>query len=297
MRPEILFGRWIPPSRKAFARCEFRLLVDLADPVFRQPLFQLQRSGKRWRRAPIGSISRQRDLKATDVEGSAFIDTASYMIRKAVFRLTKPDKLTPPVIGLEVTTLYREISNGLALFEEIHSEQALSNRFRSSQLQDQKLSRSSSTVARLKTSSSRTRDPFVPQCPGFDGAHRRNRRRFHRQKTSRRGEILCRHFVWKRPHDDERLRPVSIRGIEAGQDRVLVRAFGFGPATFTTDSAPDARVRCASSSVRQRSSSAPSPFSTASALRSRGDWILRAKNQGMGIVSSHPRKLSAAIQM
>ena len=64
-------------------------------------------------------------LAGTQWSGSAFIDSSSFLIRKAIFRLTKPEKLKPPVLGLEVTTSYREIFNGLSLFEQIHSEQAL----------------------------------------------------------------------------------------------------------------------------------------------------------------------------
>jgi hypothetical protein len=44
------------------------------------------------------------DLQGPDVEGSAFIDSSSYMILRSVFRLTNPERLLPPVIGVEVTT-------------------------------------------------------------------------------------------------------------------------------------------------------------------------------------------------
>ncbi len=65
-------------------------------------------------------------LKAPDVEGSIFLDSATYLIKRAQFRLTRGGTVKPPILGLEVTTTYREILPNVALFDEIRSVQPLS---------------------------------------------------------------------------------------------------------------------------------------------------------------------------
>jgi len=64
-------------------------------------------------------------LIAPDVEGSIFMDSATYKIRRAEFRLTRGGTVTPPILGMEVTTTYREILPNVALFDEIRSVQPL----------------------------------------------------------------------------------------------------------------------------------------------------------------------------
>jgi len=64
-------------------------------------------------------------LKAPDVEGSVFLDAASFVIKRAIFRLTRPDKLKPPVLNLEVTTTFREIFPGVAVVDEVRSVQTV----------------------------------------------------------------------------------------------------------------------------------------------------------------------------
>ena len=64
-------------------------------------------------------------LRAPDVEGSIYIDSATYIIRRAQFRLTRGGSVNPPILGLEVTTTYREILPNVALFDEIRSVQPL----------------------------------------------------------------------------------------------------------------------------------------------------------------------------
>jgi hypothetical protein len=64
-------------------------------------------------------------LTAPDVEGSIYLDSASYLIRRAQFRLTRGGSVKPPILGMEVTTTYREILPNVALFDEIHSVQPL----------------------------------------------------------------------------------------------------------------------------------------------------------------------------
>ena len=64
-------------------------------------------------------------LIAPDVEGSLFLDSATYLIKRAQFRLTRGGSIRPAIIGLEVTTTYREILPNVALFDQIFSVQPL----------------------------------------------------------------------------------------------------------------------------------------------------------------------------
>jgi hypothetical protein len=65
------------------------------------------------------------EIATPDVEGSIFIDSATYLIRRAEFRLTKGGSIKPAVLGMKVTTIYREILPNVALFDEIRSVQPL----------------------------------------------------------------------------------------------------------------------------------------------------------------------------
>lgn len=65
------------------------------------------------------------NLVAPDVEGSIYMDSATYLIRRAQFRLTHGGTIKPAIIGMEVTTTYREILPNVVLFDEIHSVQPL----------------------------------------------------------------------------------------------------------------------------------------------------------------------------
>lgn len=64
-------------------------------------------------------------LVTPDVEGTIFIDSASYLIRRAEFRLTRGGTVKPAILGMSVTTTYREILPNVALFDEIASAQPL----------------------------------------------------------------------------------------------------------------------------------------------------------------------------
>jgi hypothetical protein len=65
------------------------------------------------------------DIAAPDVEGSIFIDSATYLIRRAEFRLTKGGAVKPAILGMKVTTTYREVLPNVALFDEIRSVQPI----------------------------------------------------------------------------------------------------------------------------------------------------------------------------
>jgi hypothetical protein len=65
------------------------------------------------------------NLVAPDVEGSIYLDSATYLIRRAQFRLTRGGTVKPAILGMEVTTTYKEILPNVALFDEIRSVQPL----------------------------------------------------------------------------------------------------------------------------------------------------------------------------
>ena len=48
-------------------------------------------------------------IATPDVEGSVFLDAERFVVRQAVFRLTKPDAVKPPLVGVTVTSTYREL--------------------------------------------------------------------------------------------------------------------------------------------------------------------------------------------
>jgi hypothetical protein len=102
-------------------------LTDLADRAFLENhCFKysgvVDQDGKRVHRIDFLPDSL---LIAPDVEGSIFMDSASYKITRAEFRLTRGGSIKPAILGMEVTTLYREILPNVALFDEIRSKQPL----------------------------------------------------------------------------------------------------------------------------------------------------------------------------
>jgi hypothetical protein len=102
-------------------------LTDLADRAFlSNHCFKyagvVDQAGKRAHRIDFLPDSL---LIAPDVEGSIFMDSATYKIVKAEFRLTRGGTVKPAILGMEVTTLYREILPNVALFDEIQSKQPL----------------------------------------------------------------------------------------------------------------------------------------------------------------------------
>lgn len=102
-------------------------LTDLADRAFLQNhCFKysgiVDQDGKRAHRIDFLPDSL---LIAPDVEGSIFMDSATYKITRAEFRLTRGGSIKPAILGMEVVTLYREILPNVALFDEIQSKQPL----------------------------------------------------------------------------------------------------------------------------------------------------------------------------
>lgn len=65
------------------------------------------------------------NITAPDVEGSIYIDSATFIVRRAEFRLTRGGTIKPVVIGMKVTTTYREILPNVPLFDQIKSVQPM----------------------------------------------------------------------------------------------------------------------------------------------------------------------------
>jgi hypothetical protein len=64
-------------------------------------------------------------IDAPDVEGSLYLDAVRYIVRRAVFRLTKPDAVTPPIRGLTATTTFAEIVPLVPVVGSTHSDEVL----------------------------------------------------------------------------------------------------------------------------------------------------------------------------
>jgi hypothetical protein len=58
-------------------------------------------------------------IHTPDVEGSVYLDETRYVVRRAVFRLTEPGRIVPPISELSVTTTFREIVPLVPLFDEV----------------------------------------------------------------------------------------------------------------------------------------------------------------------------------
>lgn len=62
-------------------------------------------------------------ISTPDVEGSVFLDAERLIVRRAVFRLTKPESLDPPVLQLTVTSMYRELLPFVPVLDESRTVQ------------------------------------------------------------------------------------------------------------------------------------------------------------------------------
>ena len=102
---------------------------DLADPTFLVAhcftyggTEELGGHGMQVLRVDFEPASR---ISAPDVEGSVYLDAKSFILRRAVFRLTKPGAAKPPVLGLEVTTSFRELVPLVPVFDSVESNEQL----------------------------------------------------------------------------------------------------------------------------------------------------------------------------
>jgi hypothetical protein len=226
-----------PRAQKGAREMSLPTLIDLADPVFIASHCFRYRGIERVADTAAYRIDFKPtdDVDAPDVEGSIFLDSASYSIRKAIFRLTKPGRLDPPSLGLEVTTTYHEIHTGLSLFDNIHSVQPLSRnyRFPAEGVQDLKLitvrfygatpgdivlSDSSAIKARSRViDSSATLSGFVVDSGG---------------RALRGAQIILTDGSSRAASGDSG--QFILKGLKPGKAEVLVRVLGFAPATFST---------------------------------------------------------------
>lgn len=102
-------------------------LIHLADTVFQSSHCYtyagiVDDRGSKAHRIDFRPLDR---IETADVEGSVFLDRNSFLIRRVEFRLTKPDRLSTPVLGVTATTFYREILPTIVLIDEIRSVQPL----------------------------------------------------------------------------------------------------------------------------------------------------------------------------
>jgi carboxypeptidase family protein len=65
-------------------------------------------------------------IKQPDVSGSVYIDAQRLTVRRAVFAMTKPDAVRPPVVGFKVTTSFRELVPLVPLMDSVETEQPIS---------------------------------------------------------------------------------------------------------------------------------------------------------------------------
>jgi hypothetical protein len=61
-----------------------------------------------------------KSIHTPDVEGSVYLDEVRYIVRRAEFRLTRPNTASPPIVGVRATTTFREIVPLVPLFDEVH---------------------------------------------------------------------------------------------------------------------------------------------------------------------------------
>jgi len=103
---------------------------DLADPAFLSAHCFAYRGTERLG-GPRGTEVMRVDFRpasaisAPDVEGSIYLDAQRFVVRRAVFRMTRPQAADPPLIGLSVTTTFRELVPLVPVFDSVEVEQPL----------------------------------------------------------------------------------------------------------------------------------------------------------------------------
>jgi hypothetical protein len=64
-------------------------------------------------------------IKQPDVSGSVYLDAQRLTVRRAVFQMTKPGEVRPPVLGFKVTTSFRELVPLVPLMDSVETEQPI----------------------------------------------------------------------------------------------------------------------------------------------------------------------------
>lgn len=121
-------GGLVRPNERSYPRSTkivIPVLGDLGDPNFlRSHCFEYHGREKEGRLATHRiDFKPTADISGPDVEGSVFLDSDSFVIRRAVFRLTNPDLLGPAGTAVEITTSYREILPGVTVVGDVKSVQ------------------------------------------------------------------------------------------------------------------------------------------------------------------------------
>jgi hypothetical protein len=62
-------------------------------------------------------------LRQPDIEGSVFLDTDRYVVLRAAFHLSHPERATPPIAEFSVTTTFREVAPLITLFETVDTDE------------------------------------------------------------------------------------------------------------------------------------------------------------------------------
>jgi hypothetical protein len=111
--------------RKQMAR--LITFADLADSLFQanhcfQYAGEPKVDGNRMIRI---DFSPARWLHAPDVEGSIYLDADRYVVRRATFHLSHPDRANPPIGDFGITTTFREVAPLLTLFETVDADETL----------------------------------------------------------------------------------------------------------------------------------------------------------------------------
>jgi hypothetical protein len=110
--------------RQGIKMVHLPVLADLADTIFQaNHCFTLRGidtlAGRSWVRVDFRAARR---VRSPDVDGSAWLDPASYQVGHIRVSLTHVDRATRGVSGWTATTVYREIAPNLIVMDRVHSE-------------------------------------------------------------------------------------------------------------------------------------------------------------------------------
>jgi hypothetical protein len=101
----------------------FPILADLADSAFHAThCFQFAGTdsllGGEWLRIDFKTDER---IGTSDVDGSAYLDPASYQVRYTRFSVTRPERAAAGVAGYQATATFRELRPWLLVIERVHA--------------------------------------------------------------------------------------------------------------------------------------------------------------------------------
>jgi hypothetical protein len=113
----------VGPDGERHQRMYVPTFRDLADTVF-QALHCFRFAGREHGSIRI-DFKPASGIMTPDIEGSIYLDARRYVVRRAVFRLTKPGAAVPPILGLTVTTMFSELVPLVPVVGGIRSEQPL----------------------------------------------------------------------------------------------------------------------------------------------------------------------------